>query len=43
MHKRVFAIVCLVLLAAGLAGCSKCGWFWEDRAHACHGDAPLTP
>jgi predicted small lipoprotein YifL len=41
MRKRLAAIFCLALLGLALAGCSKCGPFWEDSApHACHSDAP---
>jgi predicted small lipoprotein YifL len=41
MRKRLVVIVCLTLLSLALAGCSKCGPFWENSApHACHPDAP---
>jgi hypothetical protein len=40
MHKRWIAILCLLLLAAGAAGCSKCGPFWLDGPRACRSDAP---
>jgi hypothetical protein len=38
---RILAFACLVLLAASLSGCTKCGFFWEDWQHrACHSDTP---
>jgi hypothetical protein len=40
MHRRLFAILCLLLLALSAAGCTKCGWLWEDGQRACHSDAP---
>jgi hypothetical protein len=41
MHRRLAAIACLVLLGLSLAGCTKCGWIWEDTGpHACHADSP---
>jgi hypothetical protein len=38
-------LIAVVLLGAALAGCSKCGWFWDDLAGkpgACRGDAPVN-
>jgi hypothetical protein len=40
MLKRIAAILCLLLIGASLAGCTKCGWIWDDRGHACHSDTP---
>jgi hypothetical protein len=40
MHRRVFAILALLLLALSAAGCTKCGFFWEDGPRACHSEAP---
>jgi len=38
---RWTAILCLLLLAASAAGCTKCGPFWEDwQPHACHSAPP---
>jgi hypothetical protein len=39
MHRRLLAIVCLVVLGLGLSGCSKCGWIWNEGARSCHSDA----
>ena len=38
MTKRLGAILCLVVLAATLGGCTKCGWIWEQGPRACHSD-----
>jgi hypothetical protein len=41
MRRRLAAIAGLVLLGLSLAGCTKCGWIWEDAApHACRADTP---
>jgi hypothetical protein len=41
MPRRILAFFCLLLLAASLGGCTKCGFFWEDWQHrACHSDTP---
>ena len=41
MTRHVIAILCLLLLASSVAGCTKCGFFWEDwQQHACHSEAP---
>jgi len=40
MHRRLFAILFLLLLAVSAAGCTKCGWLWEDGPRACRSDAP---
>ncbi|HET7849546.1 MAG TPA: peptidylprolyl isomerase [Pseudolabrys sp.] len=37
MSPRIAVIACLVLLGLALAGCTKCGWFWQN-AQACHSD-----
>jgi predicted small lipoprotein YifL len=45
MRTRLVRIVVIVLLGAALAGCGKCGWFWEDAAAApksCRGDPPVN-
>ena len=42
MQKRLTVLLCLVLLALSLGGCTKCGgWIWERGGRVCHGDAPL--
>jgi|PersoiStandDraft_1058852.scaffolds.fasta_scaffold11662_2 hypothetical protein len=38
MHKRLAAILCLVVLGFSLGGCTKCGWFWEQGGRACHAE-----
>lgn len=40
LSKRIAAVVAVALLGVSLAGCTKCGWIWEDGAHACHSAAP---
>jgi hypothetical protein len=40
MMKRSFAILALLLLALSAAGCTKCGFIWEDGQRACHSEAP---
>jgi hypothetical protein len=30
MRKRFTTLVCLTLLGLSLAGCTKCGWIWDD-------------
>jgi hypothetical protein len=40
MGKRIAAVVCVILLGASLAGCTKCGWLWDQGARSCHADAP---
>ena len=30
MATRAAAIVALMVLGLSLAGCSRCGWIWED-------------
>jgi len=41
MSQRIRGFLCLVLLAASLGGCTKCGFFWDDwQPRACHSDAP---
>jgi hypothetical protein len=35
MIQRCAAVLCLLLLGFGLAGCSKCGWIWEQGGRAC--------
>jgi hypothetical protein len=37
--RRILIVLSLVALAAGLGGCSKCGFFW-DGYRACKADAP---
>jgi len=36
MARFVTAFVFLALLALSLAGCTKCGWIWQDGGRACH-------
>jgi hypothetical protein len=40
MIRRSLTILALLLLALSAAGCSKCGFFWEDGQRACHSEAP---
>jgi hypothetical protein len=39
--QRLAAIVCLIVLGFSLAGCTKCGWLWDEGPRACHSDAPV--
>lgn len=41
MRTRFATILCLVAFGLTLAGCTKCGWLW-DEARACHADAPRS-
>ena len=41
MPKHLLTFFCLAALGLSIAGCTKCGWIWEQGApKACHGDAP---
>jgi hypothetical protein len=40
MRRRIPALVFLVIIAAALSGCTKCGFIWEQGPRACHSDAP---
>lgn len=40
MHRRLATILCIFVLGLGLAGCSKCGWFWDQGTHSCRAEAP---
>jgi hypothetical protein len=40
--KRITVVACLVLLGLSLAGCTKCGWLWNEGPRGCHSDAPRT-
>jgi hypothetical protein len=42
MRRPLAAILCLALLGLALAGCTKCGWIWQDGGRVCRSDAPLT-
>jgi hypothetical protein len=38
-------IIAVVLLGTVLAGCTKCGWIWDDwtaKPKACRSDAPVN-
>jgi hypothetical protein len=35
MIQRIAVILCLSLLGFGLAGCTKCGWVWEQGNRSC--------
>jgi hypothetical protein len=38
--NRAFAVVALVLIAASVSGCSKCGFIWDEgRGNACRSDS----
>jgi cyclic lactone autoinducer peptide len=39
MRGRIANLICLLLLAATLGGCTKCGWIWDQGPRACHSDA----
>jgi predicted small lipoprotein YifL len=41
MRPPLVTLMCLLLLAASLGGCSKCGPLWSDGAKACHSDVPV--
>jgi hypothetical protein len=40
MTKRLTAILFLAILGLSLAGCTRCGWFWEDGARSCQAQLP---
>jgi len=35
MRVRVPLLAGLLLLGLSLAGCTHCGWIWQDWTHAC--------
>jgi cyclic lactone autoinducer peptide len=39
-HRRTLAIAALMLVAASVSGCSKCGFIWDERPASCRSDAP---
>jgi hypothetical protein len=38
MHRRLAAILCLVVVGLSLGGCTKCGWIWDEGARPCHAE-----
>jgi hypothetical protein len=41
--KRFTTLICLIVLGATLAGCTKCGWIWDDwtaQPKSCLTDVP---
>jgi hypothetical protein len=40
--KRIAVVACLILLGLSVAGCTKCGWLWNEGPRGCHSDAPRT-
>jgi hypothetical protein len=40
MQRRAATIICLVILGLGLAGCTKCGWLWDEAPRSCRAEAP---
>jgi hypothetical protein len=44
MLKRLSVLLCVAALGLTLAGCSKCGWFWDDYLgpQSCRGAAPVN-
>ena len=36
LPKRIAAVICLVVLGLSLAGCTKCGWLWDEGPRTCH-------
>jgi hypothetical protein len=40
MRARVSTLVCLLALGLALAGCTKCGWIWDEGPRSCHAAAP---
>jgi len=41
MPRRFTAIAALLLMGLALAGCTKCGWIWQDwTTHSCRFDSP---
>jgi hypothetical protein len=42
-RQRFITFVALIVLAASLGGCTKCGWIWDDwtgKPKSCLTDAP---
>jgi hypothetical protein len=37
---RLVAVMCLFAVSLGLAGCTKCGWLWDEGPRSCRSDAP---
>jgi hypothetical protein len=41
MRKRATTLLSIIVLGLMLAGCSKCGWIWNDYGpRACRTEAP---
>ena len=38
MQRRLATILCVIVIGLGAAGCTKCGWLWQDGARTCHAD-----
>jgi hypothetical protein len=37
---RLVAVMCLFAVSLGLAGCTKCGWLWDEGPRSCRSDSP---
>ena len=37
---RLVAVMCLFAVSLGLAGCTKCGWLWDEAPRSCRSDSP---
>jgi hypothetical protein len=40
LPRRFATVICLVVLGLSLAGCTKCGWLWDQGPRTCHSDTP---
>jgi hypothetical protein len=38
--SRLVAVMCLFAVSLGLAGCTKCGWLWDEGPRSCRSDSP---
>jgi hypothetical protein len=40
MRAPLLTLLCILILGS-LAGCTKCGFLWDDGTRSCRSDAPV--